>query len=116
MPHPIITTIHAAIAAGATRDGENECLRVDTVPKSLELVDGEWQLVDGPGHRIRAATWAFIGASTKATGWDDNDGLEVILRVTEEVSWGGYGPFGPQDRSLVSTQIGGLDYAELGWP
>lgn len=122
MPKPILTTLKNAIDAGAGYSNARKCLVVGGTDKHLDLVDGEWQLVNAPSGRvIDGPVAAFLSIATVVEGWDENQGVLCIARNVQEEAftsgvWSDWGPFGPQDRTIVEGTLSGAPAAVFGAP
>jgi len=122
MPKPILTTLKNAITAGAGYSFARKCFIVGGTDKNVDLVDGEWQLVNAPsGRKIDGAVAAFLSIATVVEGWDENQGVLCIARNTQEEAFTSapfedFGPFGPQDRTIVEGTLAGQPAAVLGSP
>jgi hypothetical protein len=122
MPKPILTTLKNALTAGAGYSNARKCLVVGGVDKHLDLVDGEWQLVNAPaGRKIDGPVAAFLSIASVIEGWDDNQGVLCIARNVQEEAFTSdpftdYGPFGPQDRTIVEGSLNGQPAAVFGAP
>lgn len=120
MPKPILTTLKAALTAGAGYSNARKCLIVGGVDKYLNLVDGEWQLANS-GRKIDGPVAAFLSIATVVEGWDANAGVLCIARNTQEEAstsppFDDYGPFGTQDRTIEEGTLNGQPAAVFGAP